>query len=243
MFGDTRLLVRNFLSTQPWHAALDSAMQLRVIEQVELIPAAKGDTVLSAGEPVQGWYAVLSGLVKLQTEAADGRRSAFIGVPDGEWFGEGSVLKDEPRRYAVVALRDSWLMCLPRPLFAELQRDNLRFNQYLVTHLNMRLGQAMALIEASRIRAPEHRVALYLSRLFWRSTRRVYLTQEELGTLVGLSRQTVNRVLRQLAERGIVSIDLGRVAILDDEALGTFLADSASAEGLLSPKALSATSL
>ena len=175
--------------------------------------------------------AVLSGLVKLQTAATgDGKRSAFIGVPDGEWFGEGSVLKGEARRYAVVALRDSCLMCLPRAAFDELQQHNLRFNQYLVQHLNMRLGQAMALIEAGRTRAPEHRVALYLSRLFWRSTRRLYLTQEELGSLVGLSRQTVNRVLRQLAARGIVSLELGRVVIVDDAALNRFLATSAQPE-------------
>src|SRR5512139_1675347 len=107
MLCDARLLARNFLATQPWYSPLDHATQTDLAERVELIPAAKGDTVLAAGEPVQGWYAVLSGLVKLQTEAADGRRSAFIGVPDGEWFGEGSVLKEEARRYAVVALRDS----------------------------------------------------------------------------------------------------------------------------------------
>lgn len=229
MLCDAPLLARHFLANQPWFSTLDASQQESLIQRIEVLQANKGQTVLGAGEPVQGWYAVLSGLVKLQTEAADGRRSAFIGVPDGEWFGEGSVLKSEPRRYAVVALRDSWLMCLPRDVFTELQQGNLRFNQYLVQHLNMRLGQAMTLIEASRIRAPEHRVALYLSRLFWRSTRRLYLTQEELGTLVGLSRQTVNRVLRQLAERGIVSSDLGRVAILDDAALGRYLEETASA--------------
>ncbi len=227
MLCDARLMARHFLASQPWFSALDSAPQDRLLGQVELLQAGKGQTVLAAGQPVQGWYAVLHGLVKLQTEAADGRRSAFIGVPDGEWFGEGSVLKGELRRYAVVALRDSWLMCLPRAVFTELQQDNLRFNQYLVQHLNMRLGQAMTLIEAGRIRAPEHRVALYLSRLFWRSTRRLYLTQEELGILVGLSRQTVNRVLGQLAGRGIVSIEFGRVAILDDAALGRFLDETA----------------
>lgn len=236
MHCDARPLARNFLAAQPWFGLLDTAHQTRLLEQVALLPATKGQTVLPAGEPVQGWYAVLHGLVKLQTEAADGKRSAFIGVPDGEWFGEGSALKGEARRYAVVALRDSCLMCLPRSIFDELQRHNLAFNQYLVQHLNMRLGQAMALIEASRIRAPEHRVALYLSRLFWRGTRRLYLTQEELGTLVGLSRQTVNRVLRQLADLGIVSIEMGRVAILDDTALHRYLAagdtDGAGVQGL-----------
>ena len=71
-------------------------------------------------------------------------------------------------------------------------------------------------------------MALYLSRLFWRSTRRLNLTQEELGQLVGLSRQTVNKVLRSLEGMGIVSLDFGRVAIVDDEALNAYLAATAA---------------
>ena len=89
------------------------------------------------------------------------------------------------------------------------------------------LQEAMAIIEAGRIRSPEHRVALYLSRLFWRSTRRLNLTQEELGQLAGLSRQTVNRVLQALEAAGIVTLDFGRVAIVDDEALNALLAATA----------------
>ena len=54
------------------------------------------------------------------------------------------------------------------------------------------------------------------------------LTQDELGQLVGLSRQTVNKVLRVLEDRGIVSLDFGRVAIVDDEALNAYLAATAA---------------
>ena len=137
-------------------------------------------------------------------------------------------MKPEPRRYHVVALRPTTLLCLPLPLFVTLRETSLGFNQFLVQHLNMRLGQAMTIIEAGRTQSPEHRVALYLSRLFWRSTRRLNLTQEELGQLVGLSRQTVNKVLRVLEGRGIVSLDFGRVAIVDDEALNAYLAATAA---------------
>ena len=38
--------------------------------------------------------------------SADGKSMSFIGVGTGGWFGEGSLLKDEPRRYDIVALRD-----------------------------------------------------------------------------------------------------------------------------------------
>lgn len=218
-----------FISAQPWFASVPTALQERLRNEVFAVQGDKGAVMMPAGSAVEGWHAVLSGLVMLQSPASKGRSSAFIGVPDGEWFGEGSAMKPEPRKYNVVALRPTTLLCLPLPLFATLRESSLAFNQFLVQHLNMRLGQAMTIIEAGRTQSPEHRVALYLSRLFWRSTRRLNLTQDELGQLVGLSRQTVNRVLRTLEELGIVSLDFGKVAIVDDEALGAYLAATAAA--------------
>lgn len=219
---------QRFIEAQPWFAGVPEALRERLRDEVSAQHADKGTVMMPAGSAVQGWHAVLSGLVMLQSPASQGRASAFIGVPDGEWFGEGSALKPEPRRYHVVALRPTTLLCLPLPLFATLRETSLGFNQFLVQHLNMRLGQAMTIIEAGRTQSPEHRVALYLSRLFWRSTRRLNLTQDELGQLVGLSRQTVNKVLRVLEDRGIVSLDFGRVAIVDDEALNAYLAATAA---------------
>ncbi len=218
-----------FLAAQPWFAAQDASLRQALQDGVHTLRGAKGEAVLEAGAEVGGWYAVLSGLVMLHSPEARGRQSAFLGVPDGEWFGEGSAMKAEPRRYRVVALRETQLMCLPLPLFQRLRETNLAFNQCLAAHLNMRLGQAMAIIEAGRMRSPEHRVALYLSPLFWRSTRRIHLTQEELGHLAGLSRQTVNRILRQLEALRIVSLDFGRVAIVDDAALAAYISDTADA--------------
>ncbi|WP_406625574.1 Crp/Fnr family transcriptional regulator [Acidovorax sp. SDU_ACID1] len=218
-----------FLAAQPWFAAQDASLRQALQDGVHTLRGAKGEAVLEAGAEVGGWYAVLSGLVMLHSPEARGRQSAFLGVPDGEWFGEGSAMKAEPRRYRVVALRETQLMCLPLPLFQRLRETSLAFNQCLAAHLNMRLGQAMAIIEAGRMRSPEHRVALYLSPLFWRSTRRIHLTQEELGHLAGLSRQTVNRVLRQLEALRIVSLDFGRVAIVDDAALAAYISDTADA--------------
>ncbi len=64
-----------------------------------------------------------------------------------------ATLKDQPRRYEVMALRDTELSCLPLTEFE-----------------NLRVSQAMALIDATRLRTPEQRVALSLSRQFWSRT-------------------------------------------------------------------------
>jgi CRP/FNR family cyclic AMP-dependent transcriptional regulator len=208
-----------FLQLQPWFTRLPHDARERLTASVTVLQAAKGELLLSAGDAVGGWYAVLYGLVKLQTQSAEGRRQAFLGIPAGEWFGEGSVLKEEPRRYDVIALRDTELLCMPRAQFEHLRSTSLSFCQALIEQLNMRLGQAMAIIETSRLRAPDQRVALYLGPHLWRGSRRMSLSQEELGILAGLSRQTVNSVLKDFERRQLIAVKFGRVEIVDEAGL------------------------
>jgi CRP-like cAMP-binding protein len=216
---------QQFLRMQPWFGQLPDAQQERVAASVFTLHGGKGEVLLHADEQVKGWYAVLSGLVKIQSESAQGRRQSFLGIPGGEWFGEGSVMKNEPRRYDVIALRDTELMCLPRAVFEELHATSLPFNHALNEQLNMRLAQAMAIIETMRLRSPEQRVAMYLGRQLWHGSRRVSLSQEELGILAGLSRQTVNGVLKEFERRQLVSLQFGRVDILDESGLAAVVAD------------------
>jgi CRP-like cAMP-binding protein len=223
MFPSTALSTSRFLAAQPWFTGLSHSTQEHVGENVVRTTAAKGDVMLQANVPVEGWYGVLSGLVKLQSVPVKGRSSTFLGVACGDWFGEGSALKSEPRRYEVIALRDTALLCLPMAEFNQLRATSIAFNQFLVNQLNLRVSQAMALIEASRVRTPEQRVALSLSGLFWNRTRKLSLSQDELANLVGVSRQTANRALNSLAQRGLVTLEFGRVDIASDEALNRFI--------------------
>lgn len=214
---------QRFLTTQPWFAALPRVTQMRVNESLVRTTGKRGDVMLQANAPVLGCYAVLSGLIKVQAVPVKGKSSSFVGVACGDWFGEGSALKTEPRRYEVIALRDTELLCLPLTEFDHLRATSIEFNQFLVSQLNLRVSQAMALIEATRLRTPEQRVALSLSRQFWNHTRKLSLSQDELAQLVGVSRQTVNRALQSLAQRGLVTLEFGRVDITDDDALTRFI--------------------
>jgi CRP/FNR family transcriptional regulator, cyclic AMP receptor protein len=218
-FQDISRPSTQFLRGQRWFAELEPDIQARIADQVYTIKGSKGEAMLRSGEEVKGWYAVLSGLVKLQSQISGGRRQGYLGIPGGEWFGEGSVMKSDPRRYDVIALRDSELLCLPRAQFEELRATNLKFNQAIADLLNMRLGQAMLIIETMRLRTPEQRVAMYLTRVLWHGPRKLTLSQEELGILVGLSRQSINQVLKVLEQLKLVSLDFGRVSILNDHGL------------------------
>ncbi|MDP2368605.1 Crp/Fnr family transcriptional regulator [Rhodoferax sp.] len=211
--------IARFLTTLAWFNALPAQAQQALQTAVFTLRARKGTTVLPANEPVQGWYAVLSGLVKIESSVGAGRCSTFLGLASGEWFGEGAVLKNEPRRYNVIALRDTELLCLPNEQFRSLSAGCMAFNQFLVERLNHKLGQAMAIIEAGRTRNPEQRVALSLSRLFWSRTRQLDLTQDEVASIAGMSRQTANRALNNLQQLGVISLSMNRITVLDDTAL------------------------
>lgn len=224
---DDRHPVRIFLSQQPWFGALATPVQHELVHAMLLHRGARGERLLARGSPVQAWWAVLAGMAKLQTAGPDGRVSAFLGVPAGEWFGEGTVLRGGSWRYDLVALRDTTLIGLPLAWFRRLHAESLPFNHYLVERLNHRLGQAMTAIEAGRLCSPEQRVAQVLLMFCGAGLQRITLSQEDLGHLAGLSRQTINRVLKTFEARGWVALDFSRVEVADRGAL----------QGLLQPRA------
>lgn len=216
--------VAHFLRLHPWFASLDAQWQEQVIRRASTLRARRGEVLLRAGEPAQAWYALLSGFVKLLGPARNASPgAAFLALTGGEWFGEDALVGRQPRRYDVVALRDSELLCMPQPLFDELLRFDAVFNRTVLGHLNRRLDQMMSMIEVQRTGTLEQRLALHLSRAFWHGLRKLNLSQEELGCLAGMSRQTANRGLKGLQQRGLVTLRFGRVETVDQEALERFV--------------------
>lgn len=224
---DARSPARVFLSQQPWFGSLEGSMRQTLVDAMLMQRASRGELLIRRGTPVDAWWAVLSGMAKLQTEGPDGRISAFLGVPAGDWFGEGTVLNGGLWRYDVVALRDTTLIGMPLPHFQALYRTSLPFNHCLIQRLNLRLGQAMTAIEAGRLRSPEERVAQYLTMFCGSGVRKITLSQEDLGHLAGLSRQTINRVLKTFEANGWISLEFSRVDVLQPEALETLIGQSA----------------
>src|SRR5690606_6749388 len=125
---------------------------------------------------------------------------------------EGRPLhQDEPREYDRVAIRDTRLAMMKRATFMWLYENSTGFNRFLVRQLNERMGQFIATIEYDRILGPKARVARNLSWFFNKvlypnAGPAIEISQEELGLLVGVSRQVVNRSLQELEEEGLVKL-------------------------------------
>lgn len=187
----------------------------------------RGAYICHRGDRLDYWTGVAEGLVKISTISWSGKAMTFAGIGAGGWFGEGSVLKDEPRQYDLVALRGTRLIMMNSATFFWLYENSAAFNRFLVRQLNERMGQFIATIEHDRILDAKARVARNLSWLFNPvlypgAGSQIEITQEELGLLAGVSRAVANRSLAELEEEGLVRLDHGQIQVLKLDALRSY---------------------
>jgi len=211
----------------PWLSVLEGADLDRARGAIRIAPTETGDRICRLGRPPTFWFGVIDGLLKMSNDTPSGGTITYMGVPPGAWFGEGTLIKREPYRYNIEALRRSTVAGLPIEDFHALLDRSIPFNRYLMNQLNERLGHFIAAREIDRQTDPDSRVAGSLAQLF---NPVLYpgvggllrITQQELGYLVGLSRQRVNQALNTLAAHGLISIEYGGVRVRDLGALRAF---------------------
>ena len=208
----------------PWLNRLAADERRRALGDLRVAEIGVGEFLVRVGRPVTFWFGVIEGLLKMSNDSELGVPITFTGIPPGGWFGEGTVLKQEPYRYDIQALRPSVVAGLPADTFHWLLERSIPFNRFVMQQLNERLGQFIGAREIDRLSDPDSRVARSLGALFHPTlypgvAGLLRTTQQELGYLVGLSRQRVNEALKTLAAQGLIAIEYGGVRVLDLDGL------------------------
>lgn len=216
-----------FLDASPWFGAVAAGERARVASEI-VVKTIPGGAYLCREEEMPGyWYGMIDGLAKLCTSAEDGGSLTLIGIPAGSWFGEGTILKREPRRYDVVALRDSTVACVPAATFFRLFEQDLGFNHFLISQLNERLEQIISAYTARQMRSVDEQVAQALAwmfnvRLYPGTEHHLQISQEEIANLAGVSRPRCNQALKRLKDAGLILVGYGEITILDLQGLRAF---------------------
>ena len=125
-----------------------------------------GEFVFLRGDRFDYWTGVVSGLTRMSVVSRGGKAMTFTGLTAGAWFGEGTMLKKEERRYDMVALRDSRVALMDQVTFFWLYDNSVAFNRFLVAQLNERLGQFIGLVEYGRTLDVTARLARSIATLF-----------------------------------------------------------------------------
>ena len=219
--------VEELLRTSLWGRSLSEEEMLKALAGTCERTFAAGAFICMKGAPVEQWMGIVSGLGKMASHWTTGKTTSLTGITTGGWFGEGSLLKKEPRRYDVMAIRETRVAFMNRSTFEWLLDHSIHFNRYLLTQINERLGQFIGMMENERMLDTDARIARGLAALFnpvlYPDTNRLLqISQEELGYLAGVSRQRANQAIRVLEDAGLVRSESVGINVLDLEGLRSF---------------------
>lgn len=210
-----------------WSLALPEDEAARAAAGIVERTYPRGACICPRNTVLESWTGVVTGLIKIGTVSREGRSVTFTGVPAGGWFGEGTVLKNEARRYDIIALRSTRMAFMDRPTFMWLAENSVAFNGFLVRQLNERLGHFMALLEYDRLLDATPRLARCIASLFNPvlypgAGDYLEINQEELGLLSGMTRQVANQSLKALQKEGVVRLEYGGITVIDLERLRSY---------------------
>ena len=134
------------LDHSPWMQGLNAAEQNKVRQDVQVKTFNAESFVCYRGEKANHWIGVINGVVKINNVSLSGKSTTLIGLASGAWFGEGSLLKEELRKYDAIAMGSCELAFISKHTFTWLLDNSIQFNRFLINQLNKRLGQFIGAI-------------------------------------------------------------------------------------------------
>jgi CRP-like cAMP-binding protein len=183
---------------------------------------ARGEVVFHEHDPADSLHLVARGrfAVRITTPLGDSALLTLRGP--GEAFGELALVSgpEAPRSATVESLEAGETHAVYRREFDALRREHPRVGEVLVALLAESVRRTNRLLLDAYYAPAETRVLRRLAELASAAADgEVRLTQEDLASLAGTSRATVNRVLREAEERGSLKLGRGRTTVLDADEL------------------------
>lgn len=182
----------------------------------------KGSVILFEDDPGDSLFVVREGRVKVVLVADDGREVILGILGVGEHFGELALIDDQPRSAHVVAMEDSTLLVLRRDDFRRRVEQSPQVAWALLMELSRRLRRADEKIGSLVLLDVPGRIARVILDAADESGKDVIekpLTHQTIAHVIGASRETVSRAMREFVESGWISTEGRRIRIKDRAAL------------------------
>jgi CRP-like cAMP-binding protein len=202
-------------------APLDQARRERLLSRCTSRRFQRRQVIFHHGDPSDGMYLIVSGRVMIRISTPAGEDACLTVSGPGESVGEQSLLVDGGRRSAsAVALEPVETRFLSKAAFAALRADDAGLDQVMVQVLTSRvLRLTEQLVEALFVPATTRALRRVADAAGMYGDGVIPLTQDEIASMAGCTRPTVNRALRSAADAGVVDLARRRIRVLDLDGL------------------------
>jgi CRP/FNR family cyclic AMP-dependent transcriptional regulator len=184
-------------------------------------------TIFQKGDPGGSMMAVMRGRVKICTYSADGKELVLNIIDRGGLFGEIALFDGQPRSADAVAIEETELLVLDRNRMTPFLSAHPEIATRLIEVLCQRLRSTSEALEDALLRDAPSRVARGLLRLAATFGKQepaglrldIKLSQQQIGNLIGISRESTNKYIVEWSRAGYLSVNNGFITIYDRETL------------------------
>lgn len=212
----------DFLATVPLFSGLDRIELQRFGELTREKFYPRGSVILFENDPGDSLFVVRQGRVKVVLIGEDGREVILGVLGVSEHFGELALIDDRPRSAHVIAMDDSHLLVLRREDFRRRVESSPAVAWSLLTELSRRLRRADEKIGGLVLLDVPGRIARLLLDLAEEANSNTIdkpLTHQTIAQMIGASRETVSRAMKDFQDANWVMIERRRITLADRNAL------------------------
>lgn len=193
----------------------------------------KGALILQRGEQEPRFFVLLKGTARLSAHTVSGREFVSIFVEPGNFWGVHPCLDGVKESHDAIAETDVEVLAVPAKALRDLMWENRDIQEALVGFLCQRFRMALDVAEQFATWSPKARLAwrlLSMARTHGISNPgkrgiEIQVSQEALASMINLSRQRTNILLKSMERDGLVHLDYGRIGVRDPEAMQAILND------------------
>jgi CRP/FNR family transcriptional regulator, cyclic AMP receptor protein len=214
--------IADFLATVPLLGQIPAEELKRFADVTREKQYPKGSVILFEDDPGDSLFIVRDGRVKVVLVGEDGREVILGVLGVGEHFGELSLIDDQPRSAHVIAMEDSLLLVLRRDDFRRRVEANPAVAWALLSELSRRLRRADGKIGGLVLLDVPGRIARLLldfAEEAGSDTIEKPLTHQTIAQMIGASRETVSRAMREFQDAGWIGVERRRISVTDRAAL------------------------
>jgi CRP/FNR family cyclic AMP-dependent transcriptional regulator len=208
-----------FLSAHPIFKGLEPELIDQVASHAIARVVKAGTTIYAKGDPGNSLFAVITGKVQISVPSVEGKDTVFAQLAAGEIVGEIALLDGRPRTADVVAVTDCELMVINRRDFVPLMHDHPEIAFKFIDVLCEKLGRTNDQVERVMFLDLPTRLAKVLIELAQTGKasaegRKISVTQRAIGQMIGVSRESTNKHLRNWEERNWVRLERGSIVVV-----------------------------
>ena len=178
----------------------------------------RNSVVITQGEQSNSLYIVLEGRLKVYVSDSDGRQALLAFLGKGDFFGELSLLDDEPRSASVMAMTKTRLLCLTQEGFMEFIQAHPDTLLPMLRIMAQRLRKLDETIRSLSTKDVYGRIAHVLMNEAEEQQGQIIaprMTHQEIAEMVGSSREMVSRIMKELRTGSYISLNSRKQIIIE----------------------------